>query len=145
MEPGYALDHFNKEQVELMTDALQNFFMLLEHWKEGKLEVDFGKGETLLRFFSEEQDQWLNTVFQEPRRSDILQYLITGDDNFAKAMANIKKISESIKLEIFFMPGYVKAEGEHPCLTRNVFYLIGKAGTLEICLCANLMMTLCFQ
>lgn len=44
------------EQVELLTSALQNLFMLCQHYMKGKLEVDFHAGETLTKWCDPERD-----------------------------------------------------------------------------------------
>ena len=55
-------------EADLLLQTLRNLVMALTHLINEKVEVDFDNGETLMRFYSSEDDQWYNKVVKPPPR-----------------------------------------------------------------------------
>lgn len=57
---GFMPYQLDGEEVVLLTEAYQQLHMALRAYIEQGLQVDFEKGQTLMRHFSQEKDQWLS-------------------------------------------------------------------------------------
>ncbi len=103
MKEGYYPWFLNSEQVVLMTQALQNFVMAFKYILNGKITVRFEENETLLRLYSEERKEWLNTVIPvTPIPVDSSRYVIDNKDLLHKL--NCQKPSNmSIEFDLVYL------------------------------------------
>ena len=97
MDPGYVPWYIDSNHADVLIQALQNIYMAIICLMENKLSVDFEKGQTLVRFYSETDDMWCNAIGKLPVTSEDDRTLVITNDGL---IADIKKLKRSkIKLE----------------------------------------------
>lgn len=102
--PGQFPWFLNADQAQLLIDALQNVFMLCLYYIEGKLEPDFAKGETMLRFYDEKTAQWFNTVVDMPPVLRPHYSMTLTDELMIARMKKQKKTKAVLELDWFYLP-----------------------------------------
>ncbi len=131
MEEGYYPWFINAEQAELLIDALQNFYMAFQLMGQNDLTVDFENGETLLRFYSSEQQQWLNTVRQLPLPPKNVTKIQFKDELLLTRLKSKKVNRHNLELDILFLPSPVQeSPQETPYFPRLLLLLNRDDGQL---------------
>lgn len=104
MEPGCAPWFLDAEQAALMTDVLGNLAMACDYLMQGKIQVNFEGGETFLRFFSEERQEWLNTAVPMPNLPNPQYSIHISDELFVARLKKQKKLNVRLELDSFYIP-----------------------------------------
>lgn len=119
LEPGYLPWFLDAEQVRLLTDALENLAMAFDYLLRGDIQVDFEGGETLLRFYSEERGEWLNTAIQFPPLPVQQCSLHLKDELLLARLKKQKKRNVALEIDSFYLPTPVQErKDEVPYLPR---------------------------
>ena len=104
MKTGYYPWFLDAEQVDLMTQALQNLAMAYTHLKSGNLTVNFEDNETLLRFYSSEKGEWLNGASQMPAIPyNGVKYTIRDEDLIKTLNLNVKTEAK-LEFDLIYLP-----------------------------------------
>lgn len=119
MEPGYVPWFLDAEQTKLLADVLENLAMACIYLLRGDIQVDFEGGETLLRFYSKEREEWLNTAIPMPPIPVCPCSLHLEDELLRAHLKKRKKLDIALELDSFYIPTPVQ-EGKDsvPCLPR---------------------------
>lgn len=59
---GYLTDSVEREAVELILDCMKNLYMQLRALAEDLVHPDFSQGDMLLRFYSPQDELWMNVA-----------------------------------------------------------------------------------
>jgi len=102
---GCAPYFIDQEDAALAIDTLQNFYMALIPYLEGRLKVDFEKKEIIYRFYNEKKDAWYTTNAKWPEplhfTSDIT---IIDNEEFLAEMRQAKQIACRLELDLPYLP-----------------------------------------
>lgn len=131
MEPGYTPWFLDAEQAVLLADALENLFMACTYLLRGDIQVDFEGGETLLRFYSKERKEWLNTAVEMPPIPSQQPSLRLQDELLVARLKKQKKLAVQLELDSFYIPTPVQErKDEVPYLPRVTVLADRKQGLL---------------
>lgn len=129
MQPGFFPWFIDAGQADILIQSLENFVMACRHLLEGKLEVDFEGGETLLRFYSPEKELWLNTAAKMPPIQFTLPALIIKDDILIARLKSKKQHNKQIEFEVAYFPAPIQARKEdRPYLPQLIMLADKKSG-----------------
>ncbi|MCL2774481.1 MAG: hypothetical protein FWD71_14220 [Oscillospiraceae bacterium] len=123
MRPGYYPWHIDSEQADVLIQTLKNFIPAFTDLRDGKVNVDFENGETLIRSYSAEKDKWTNTV---TRIEDVaikvkIPAVIINDGALIEALKKQKKNSAALELEAAYLPAPIQEnKNEAPYLGKIV-------------------------
>lgn len=98
---GYYPWFINSEECELLIETFQNLYMAILAKNKG-LTVDFNNGETLMREYSKERNEWLNYGTLLPRIPFAYDAVSVDDELLIKKLKMQKKTSFEIECELFF-------------------------------------------
>ena len=103
---GFDAQPLNRNDAALVIDTLQNLYMALRAYLEGRLEVDFEKGETLLRWRDKKKkDQWYCAAAPWPEELPFAVETYTiNDEEFLAEMNAAKKTRQVLELDWFYFP-----------------------------------------
>lgn len=104
MKPGFLPWFLDAPQVTLMTQALQNLAMACSYILSGKIEIDFEAGETLLRFYSSQQGEWLNAAAPLPLGPHNEAYLEIQDEVLVARLKKQPRNTAKLELDAFYLP-----------------------------------------
>ena len=95
-----------REEAALAIDVLQNLYMALRAYLEGRLKVDFEKGETLYRWRDEKKEgQWCCAAMPWPEQFHFAMDAITvSNEEFLAEMNAAKKTGSVLELDLFYLP-----------------------------------------
>lgn len=128
---GYAPFMLDQEEVLLETEILQHLYIALKaHIIEG-LEVDFEKGNSLTRIWSEEDDLWLN--FEAPLMKPDAEYSapIVNDEAFKLKVSTMDTTEQIWELDIAYINGTIRdKEYERPANIRMCVLAENKSGIM---------------
>lgn len=131
LEPGYLPWFLSEEQVDLLAEALENLTMACLPLLRGELHVDFEGGKSLIRFYSDERGEWLNTSIELPPIPVGLNSLCIGDELLLARVKQSKKTGETLELDSFYIPAPLQEKkGEVPYLPRMTLLADRKEGML---------------
>ena len=120
-KPGCIPWHINAGEADLLIQTLQNFTMALLPYLEGKFEVDFDEGETVLRFYSPEDELWYNAVEKMPPQPLVVASLIISDETLIRELKKHKKNGGHLEFDIAYMPMPIQEnKKERPYLPQIV-------------------------
>lgn len=128
---GYAPFMLDQEEVLLETEILQHLYMALRAHIIGGLKIDFEKGMSLTRIWSEKDELWLN--FGAPLMKPEAKYLApTVEDEVFKLEADIMDTTEQIwELDIAYSSGAIRdKEYERPVSIRMCILAESKSGVI---------------
>ncbi len=97
---GYYPWFISYEDCEILISAFQNLYMAILALGQGIL-VDFDNGDTLLREFSKERDEWINYAASMPEIPYIYDKIKINNELLIKKMMNKKKTANEIECELF--------------------------------------------
>lgn len=104
MKPGLYPWFINREQAELMIEVFQNFLEAYKYMISSDEKIDFEKGETLFRYYSEEDKEWKNTSKQI---SEFIKYgslTVLKDELLLKQLEKQPKNNSELEYDIFYFP-----------------------------------------
>jgi len=104
MIPGYIPWHIDSEQADLLIQALQNLVMSVEHYKNDKIKVDFDLGETLLRFYSPEDELWYTKAVELPPRLVTTNKLIVSNETLIAKLKKHKQNKSRLEFDVTYLP-----------------------------------------
>lgn len=104
MEPGYYPWFLNAKQVGVLAEVLENLIMACSYLLRGDIQVDFEAGETLLRFYSDNDDQWLNTKAAMPAIPSEQRYVEMADELLVARLKRQKKKVAPVEIDAFYIP-----------------------------------------
>jgi len=129
MEPGYLPWFLNAEQADLLTEILQNFVEAYTDYISGKLEIDFENGETLIRKYSSEKEEWTNEAAPSPPIPMEIEELQFKDELLLKRLKNSPKTKIELELDILYLPTPVQdKKDEKPYFPRFIMLADHKTG-----------------
>ena len=112
MKPGFFPWFINRDEAKLALDVLQNFAMaFLAYVKEG-MDVDFERGQTLLRFYDEAGKLWYNTAIKMPPVPFIEAKMIIPDE-LAASLKKKKKTKNNLGFILTYLPLPVQKSKKH--------------------------------
>ena len=119
LEEGYYPWFLTAADAELMIAALQNYTMAYQHFMSGKLKVDFEGGQTLMRFYSEEREEWLNLAAPMVPVPEMTATLTFEDELLLKRLQKKPRQKVSLEVDILSLPVPVQEKrGERPYFPR---------------------------
>jgi len=103
---GYDAQPLSKKEAALTIDILQNLYMVLRAYLEGRIKVDFEKGETLLRWRDKKKkDLWYCAAVPWPDEfSFAVETYEIDNENFLAEMNAIKKTKQVLELDWIYFP-----------------------------------------
>lgn len=104
MRMGYFPWFLEKDEAQIMIDALQNLYMACGYVMSGDLAVDFDAGETLVRFYSEDDGEWLNGTMELGSVETYTPSLILSDKGQLDLLKNRPKHKGILELDYCLMP-----------------------------------------
>jgi len=125
MAPGQFPWYLDADQAELLTAAMQNLFMLCACYMEGKLEVDFEAGQTLLRWYDQEKEMWFNGVIPMPTPA-LNRSLDLQDELLLARLKRRKKTSSRLELDSFYLPIPIQVDKLSPPVGIHMALLVDK-------------------
>lgn len=128
---GYAPFMPDQEEVLLETEILQHLYMSLNAYIVEGLKVDFEKGNSLTRIWSEEDELWLN--FEAPLMKPEAQYLApTVEDEVFKSMLDDMDVTEEVwELDVAYSSGTIRDKKyERPVSVRMCILAENKSGII---------------
>ncbi len=126
MEEGCYPWLFNAAQAQLMTEALQNFYMAFKYYISGEIIVNFDGGQTLLRFYSEEQKKWLNTAAPLSDIPVITENVTFTDELLLQRLKSSPKNTREMELDIRFLPVPVQDNPEQTPYFPRIIVLLDR-------------------
>jgi len=121
----------DQEEVLLETEILQHLYMSLNAYIVEGLKVDFEKGNSLTRIWSEEDELWLN--FEAPLMKPEAQYLApTVEDEVFKSMLDDMDVTEEVwELDVAYSSGTIRDKKyERPVSVRMCILAENKSGII---------------
>ncbi len=106
MKPGYYPWFLTSDEVNLMTEALQNYIMAALCVLENKFSVDFEQNETLIRVYSEERKEWIN--FATPMPEIPRKMLVVNEVELIERVKSMPKTKSVIEIDRVFIPAPVQ-------------------------------------
>lgn len=126
-EGGYPW-FFSAGQVQLMTEALENFYMEYKHFINGRVVVNFEEGQTLLRFHNSEKNEWVNTVMHLTDMPKITASVTFTDELLLQRLKSTPKNDRELEFDIRFLPEPVQDKPRHaPYFPRIIILLDRKS------------------
>lgn len=125
MVPGQFPWYLNADQAELLTAALQNLFMLCVCYMEGRLDVDFEAGNTLLRWYDEEKELWFNGIIPMPTPK-LDRSLDLQDELLLARLKRKKKTNTRLELDSFYLPLPIQEDKLSPPIGIHIALLVDK-------------------
>lgn len=125
MVPGQFPWYLDADQADLLTAALQNLFMLCVYYMEGKLDVDFEAGKTLLRWYDQEKEMWFNGVIPMPVPK-LDRSLDLQDELLLARLKRKKKTSARLELDSFYLPVPIQEDKLSPPVGIHMALLVDK-------------------
>lgn len=128
---GYAPYILDQDEVLQETEILKNLYMSLRSYIEIGLEVDFEGGNTLLRLYDSERDEWLN--FESPIMFPEPEYMTPVIED-ELLIANLKKQEQNKniwEMDISYLGSFIRdKEYERPVNSRICVLAERKSGVV---------------
>jgi len=130
MKPGMYPWYINGEQAALMTEVLENLNAAYKYLIEGKLEVDFENGETLLRQYSPEQKAWINT--KAPIKIPVIKRSLIIDNQILTTRLKKQKMTlVELELDMLYIPNPIQEKDDMiPWMPRIVLMADRQSGII---------------
>ena len=130
MKPGFLPWFINRDEAKLTLEALQNFTLaFLAYSKEG-VDVDFDKGQTLLRFYDSDSGMWYNAGVKMPPVPFVEPRMLIPDD-MASRLKKKKKNRQKLGFILTYVPvPYQKSKKHRPKMPLVAFLADMITGTL---------------
>ncbi len=114
---GYAPYMLEQEEVIRLTEVFKQLKIVLTEYIEQGIEVDFDEGETLVRMYSEEHNQWV--YFAAPVIDFRYPDVIIEDETLMSRLKKMKMNNYSIEVDVVYIKAVVKDEEYYrPVLPR---------------------------
>lgn len=131
VKPGFIPWFLKAEEADLLIQALQNFVMAYKSLAGGKLNVNFEKGETLLRWYEPKKKLWLNTARELVPFPVELNYYTFTNEIYLKKLKQKRQTQADLSLDMLYIPNPVQEKKtDVPYFPRLVILANNKVGTI---------------
>jgi hypothetical protein len=131
MEPGFFPWYLDSSKADLMIKVLENLQSVLEYYYSSSLDVDFGKGETLLRYYSPEEEQWCNEITLLPFFSVPTYKLFIKNDILIARLNKLQRNFRQLEFDMFYLPiPFVEEKNSRPQMHMMVLMADKKEGLM---------------
>lgn len=104
MRTGFYPWQPDHKEMELFIPALQHFIEAYKAFDKGTVDVDFDSGESLLRRYNKERDQWENVSFYNAPVIKSRMPLEITDELYIARLKKQKRTQIVLSLDIIFLP-----------------------------------------
>lgn len=111
-ETGYAPTMLDEDKAEILGDAFEQLYMALKAVYEKGVSVDFNNGETLTRWYSEEDELYYThgMKLDLPTETDNGQLYFKDNEDFHK-LKTMPASNYSIEIDMSYLNAVIKDEG----------------------------------
>jgi hypothetical protein len=128
---GFAPWFIDSKQCELMTQTLQGLVMAILVLQDG-MKVDFEKGETLVREYSEKRGEWINYAAKLQLATEHFSEVTIGNELLLKKLSNFKKNEVILELELcYLLTPIQERKSQRPYLPQMIMFADANAGTIQ--------------
>ena len=107
-DPGFYPWYINSSDADILIKTLQNLIMLCKHYANGAIKVDFEGGETLFRYYSPEDELWINEATRLPPIPVETEYLIITDELLIERLKRLTKRKQQLEFDISPFPAPIR-------------------------------------